>query len=121
MTMRLSFKYVGCRTLIVLIVGFSFCSQPEPQSQASDFHRCKIYFLEGHSNSSGCCCRQLLSLLKIPPSVRTWDPVGHSQSSNADLSDCKIKERKGNARIQEDTGKRKRKKPVRFLLGLMVF
>lgn len=52
--------------------------------------------------------------LSLKESTKCSDvgPSGHSRSSNADLSDCKIKEIKGNARIQEDTGKRKRKKPV---------
>lgn len=47
-------------------------------------------------------------------------PNEHSQSSNAHLSDNMINARKENAYIREDTGKRKRKKPVRFLLGLVV-
>lgn len=47
-------------------------------------------------------------------------PNEHSQSSNAHLSDNMINARKENAHIREDTGKRKWKKPVRFLLGLVV-
>ncbi|XP_058222633.1 uncharacterized protein LOC131332432 isoform X2 [Rhododendron vialii] len=39
-------------------------------------------------------------------------PNEHSQSSNAHLSDNMINARKENAHIREDTGKRKRKKPV---------
>lgn len=35
-----------------------------------------------------------------------------SQDSDTKMVDCDISERKGNANIEEDTGKRKRKKPV---------
>ena len=46
---------------------------------------------------------------------------GIPQNSDAHLTDGLINERKGNVRIQEDTGKRKRKRMVRFGIGVVGF
>ncbi|KAI8545385.1 hypothetical protein RHMOL_Rhmol07G0035800 [Rhododendron molle] len=50
--------------------------------------------------------------LKDSTECSNVQPNEHSQSSNAHLSDNMINARKENAHIREDTGKRKRKKPV---------